>query len=41
MKKPLFYDIKLFKVETGEDYRICDKTILKSWIVEKYNIKCN
>jgi DNA topoisomerase-1 len=39
MKKPQFYDIKLFKLETNEDYKICDLTILKSWIMEKYNIK--
>ena len=39
MKKPLFHDIKLFKLETNEDYKICDMTILKSWIIEKYNIK--
>jgi DNA topoisomerase-1 len=39
MKKPLFYDIKTFKLETDEDYKICDKTILKSWMSEKYNIK--
>ena len=39
MKKPLFYDIKLFKLETYEDYKICDITILKSWISEKYSIK--
>jgi DNA topoisomerase-1 len=34
MKKPQFYDIKGF----DEDYKICDITILKSWITEKYNI---
>lgn len=34
MKKPLFYDIKSF----SHDYKICDLTILKSWIKEKYNI---
>jgi DNA topoisomerase-1 len=34
MKKPQFYDIKGF----DEDYKICDITILKSWISEKYNI---
>jgi len=39
MKKPLFHDIKLFKLETNEDYKICDLTILKCWISEKYNIK--
>jgi len=34
MKKPQFYDIKSFT----EDYKICNKTILKSWIQEKYNL---
>ena len=38
MKKPNFYDIKLFITETSEDYKICDKVILKSWLEEKYNI---
>ena len=38
MKKPQFFDIKGFVTETGEDYKICDITILKSWISEKYNI---
>ena len=38
MKKPQFYDIKGFSSETSEDYKICDITILKSWISEKYNI---
>ena len=39
MKKPSFHDIKSFTIETKEDYKICDITILKSWINEKYNIK--
>lgn len=39
MKKPSFHDIKSFINETSEDYKICDITILKSWISEKYNIK--
>lgn len=39
MKKPIFHDIKSFIIETKEDYKICDLTILKSWIEEKYNIK--
>jgi len=39
MKKPTFHDIKAFALETNEDYKICDNTILKSWISEKYNIK--
>jgi DNA topoisomerase I len=38
MKKPQFYDIKSFTNETKEDYRICNKTILKSWIKEKYDL---
>ena len=38
MKKPTFHDIKSFVIETKEDYKICDKTILKSWISEKYKI---
>ena len=39
MKKPVFHDIKSFIIDTKEDYKICDLTILKSWIEEKYNIK--
>lgn len=39
MKKPSFHDIKSFMIETKEDYKICDITILKSWILEKYNLK--
>jgi len=39
MKKPIFHDIKGFIIDTKEDYKICDLTILKSWIEEKYNIK--
>ena len=38
MKKPTFYDIKSFLSETQEDHKICDITILKSWISGKYNI---
>jgi len=38
MKKPEFKDIKAFVSETSEDYKICDITILRSWISEKYNI---
>ena len=38
MKKPEFKDIKAFIAETGEDYKICDITILKSWLKEKYDI---
>ena len=34
MTKPQFYKLNEFK----EDYKICDKKILKSWIQEKYNI---
>jgi DNA topoisomerase-1 len=36
MKKPQFFDIKSFLIETKEDYKICDINILKSWIKEKY-----
>jgi DNA topoisomerase-1 len=39
MKKPSFHDIKSFSIETKEDYKICELTILKSWITTKYNIK--
>lgn len=39
MKKPSFHDIKSFTIETKEDYKICDITILKSWISEKYNLR--
>jgi len=38
LKKPQFYDIKGFINETGEDYKTCDITVLKSWVREKYNI---
>jgi len=38
MKKPQFYDIKTFLTDTGENYKICDVTILKSWLSEKYKI---
>ena len=38
MKKPQFFDIKAFINETQEDYKICNITILKSWISEKYKI---
>lgn len=39
MKKPQFFDMKGFIIDTREDYKICNLTILKSWILEKYNIK--
>lgn len=39
MKKPQFYDIKTFLIDTKEDYKVCNISILKSWIEEKYNIK--
>lgn len=39
MKKPLFYSIKPFLSETNEDYKICNINILKSWLLEKYDIK--
>jgi DNA topoisomerase-1 len=38
MKKPDFKDIKAFVSETKEDYKICDITILKSWLFDKYGI---
>jgi DNA topoisomerase-1 len=38
MKKPKFFDIKCFTLELGEDYKICDKNILKSWIENKYDV---
>ena len=38
MKKPQFYDIKSFLNEENADYKICNLTILKSWIKEKYDI---
>jgi len=38
MKKPQFYDIKGFTMEVKKDYKICEINILKSWIMEKYNI---
>ena len=34
MKKPQFYDIKGF----DEDYKICNISILKAWISEKYSL---
>ena len=38
MKKPTFHDIKSFTTETKEDYKTCNINILKSWILQKYNI---
>ena len=38
MKKPNFFDLKSFSIELGEDYKICDINILKSWIENKYNL---
>ena len=38
MKKPQFFDIKPFSIDTKSDYKICDMTILKSWLKEKYDI---
>ena len=38
MKKPSFYEIKSFNIELKEDYKFCNIDILKSWIVDKYNI---
>jgi DNA topoisomerase-1 len=39
MKKPKFFDIKLFLSETNADYKTCNISILVSWILTKYNIK--
>jgi len=38
MKKPTFYDIKSFISERGEDYKVCDMDILKSWLSDKYDL---
>jgi hypothetical protein len=38
MKKPQFFDIKPFNNDVKSDYKICNMTILKSWLKEKYNI---
>jgi len=38
MKKPKFFDVKGFYNESKEDYKICNNTILKAWIKEKYNV---
>ena len=38
MKKPQFFDLKSFNHDEKTDYKICDMTILKSWIKDKYNI---
>jgi DNA topoisomerase-1 len=38
MKKPKFFDLKNFNSDVKEDYTICDITILRSWIREKYDI---
>jgi len=38
MKKPKFYDIKVFEIEIKENYKTCDIEVLKSWIKNKYNI---
>jgi DNA topoisomerase-1 len=38
MKKPQFFDIKQFSIDTTSDYKICNMTILKSWLKEKYDI---
>lgn len=38
MKKPQFFDIKQFSIDTKSDYKICNITILKSWLKEKYDI---
>jgi len=38
MKKPQFFDLKNFYVDVKEDYKICNITILKSWLKDKYNV---
>ena len=38
MKKPKFFDIKKFKLQTDEDYAICDVDIVKGWCKNTYNI---
>jgi DNA topoisomerase-1 len=38
MKKPQFFDLKNFYADVKEDYKICNITILKSWLKDKYNI---
>ena len=38
MKKPEFKDVNAFVSETKENYKICDITILKSWLSDKYGI---
>ena len=38
MKKPQFFELKSFYTDIKKDYKICDVTILKSWIKEKYDI---
>lgn len=39
LKKPQFFDIKKFTTDIQKDYKICDISILKSWINETYGIK--
>jgi DNA topoisomerase-1 len=38
MKKPKFFDIKKFQLQTDEDYITCDISILKTWCKNTYNI---
>jgi len=38
MKSAKFFDLKNFYADVKEDYKICNITILKSWIKDKYNI---
>ena len=38
LKKPQFFDIKPFSIDTKSDYKICNMTILKLWLKEKYDI---
>jgi DNA topoisomerase-1 len=38
MRKPQFFGLNNFNSDVKEDYKICDISILRSWIREKYNI---
>ena len=37
-KKPKFFDIKHFQLETNQEYQTCDSSILLTWIKDKYKI---
>ena len=38
MKKPQFFDLKIFSSDTKSDYKTCNMTVLKSWLKEKHDI---